>query len=170
MTVQGLNEGLSNLDQGELDRKFRQETSVTPNGESESESILNKSEPAPTLLPHPAEDESASKRKWFEDFFFPRICVQEFLSISAKLREGDYTCRFGERNWGAYNVVVYIIFSDGVEWLVKIPRGRVPDGEENKFLKSEYATLVFLQRIGSIPAPKVYGASFDANNPAKTPY
>jgi hypothetical protein len=72
MTVQELNETLSTLDQGEPDMHSGQdkhERPAAPNGESEI--ILNNLEPAPTLLPHPAKDESASKRKWFEDFFFP---------------------------------------------------------------------------------------------------
>jgi hypothetical protein len=38
------------------------------------------------------------------------------------------------------------------------------------FLKSEYATLVFLQKIETIPTPQVYGTSFTSNNPTKTPY
>ena len=174
MIVQKSNEPVLSPGQMELDSQSghekggSNETSSAQKGQSNIHPTDAK--PEPIFLPHPAEDESASKRKWFEDFFFARICVQEFLNIAAKLREGDYTCCFGERNWGSYNVVVYITFSDGVEWVVKIPRAMPRDGEESKSLKSEYATLVFLQRIRSIHAPKVYGASFDSNNPAKTPY
>src|ERR1700685_1416439 len=97
------------------------------------------------ILPHPAEDETEPERKWFEEHFFPRICAQEFLRVAMNLREGDHVCRFGQRLVGGLNVVVFLLFDDGVEWVVKIPRGSVDDGEENMFLMSEYATHIFLQ-------------------------
>jgi hypothetical protein len=42
-------------------------------------------------------------------------------------------------------------------------------GETEK-LKSEYATLLFLQELGTVPAPKVHGFAPDRNNVAKTSY
>ena len=139
MTVQKSNEPVPSPGQMELDSQSRHEKSSSNETRSaqKDQSNVHPNDPKqePTSLPHPAEDESASKRKWFEGIFFPRICVQEFLTIAGKLREGDYTCRFGERNCGAYNVVFYIAFSDGVEWVVKIPRGRAPDGRGKQVSK-----------------------------------
>ena len=42
--------------------------------------------------------------------------------------------------------------------------------EENILLLSQYSTLVFLQTLGTVPTPRVFGACFDGNNPAKTSY
>ena len=125
----------------------------------------------PTCLPHPTEYENDFLKRWFEDEFFARICVQEFLKIANNSREGTHTCRFGQRVFGALHVVIFIIFDDGVQWVAKIPKWNVDEGgETNMFLMSEYANLVFLQEIDTIPTPKVHAASFDANNPTKTSY
>jgi serine/threonine protein kinase len=125
----------------------------------------------PTGLPHPTEYENDFLKRWFEDKFFARICVQEFLKIAKSSREGDHTCRFGQRVFGALHIAIFIIFDDGVQWVAKIPKWNVDEGgETNMFLLSEYATLVFLQEIDTIPTPKVHAASFDANNPTKTSY
>lgn len=140
-----------------------------PSGTRET-GLQNDSKRYETCLPHASEDEDDLKKKWFETVFFPRICAQEFLTIAASLRPGKHTCRFGERNWGSYNIILYVVFDDGIEWVVKVPKVRVERDRENKSLKSEYATLVFLQQISNIPAPKVHGSSFTSNNPAKTPY
>ena len=121
-------------------------------------------------LPHPTNDESEGEKRWFERDFFRRIRVQEFLNIAVNLREGEHTCRFGRRISGTLHVVIFIEFDDGLQWVVKIPKWNVDEGEENMFLMSEYATLVFLQKIETIPTPQVYGKSFTSNNPTKTPY
>ena len=123
------------------------------------------------LFPYGPPHESEKARKWFEEFYFRRVCVQEFLRIASELREGQHTCRFGERMWGAYNVIMFIIFDDGVEWVVKAPRGSLKEDQEHIFLASEYATLRFLQEdIRAVPAPKIHGSCLDMNNPTKTPY
>ena len=121
-------------------------------------------------LPHPTDDENELEKRWFKKEFFPRICVQEFLNIAVNLREGEHNCRFGQRISGTLHVLIFIDFDDGLQWVVKIPKWDVDGGGENMFLKSEYATLVFLQKIETIPTPRVYGTSFTSNNPTKTPY
>lgn len=121
-------------------------------------------------IPLPGGTESEECGLWFEKFF-KRILVEEFLPLATAARgEGKSSCRFGERAFGAYNVVIFIIFEDGVEWCVKVPKRKTLNDKENDFLMSEYATLTFLQKIGNVPAPKVHGFSFDRKNPAKTPY
>lgn len=61
---------------------------------------------------------------------------------------------------GGANYHCWIIFDDGVKWLVRIPRtttcNDMPPELEDYIVKSEYATLRFLENT-SIPAPKVYG-------------
>ena len=125
----------------------------------------------PQLLPLAPTHENEKSRKWFEESYFPRVCVQEYLQIASELREGQHACRFGERTSGSYNVVFFIIFDDGIEWVVKAPRGNLKADEEHIFLASEYATLRFLhEEIRTIPAPKIHGYCLDTNNPTKTPY
>ena len=118
-------------------------------------------------LPMASEDEDTSSTRWWENNFFKRVKVQEILNIAASKREGEHKCRFGTRKRGAYNVIIFLRFDDGVEWVAKMPT--IPeDGETN--LDSEYATLLFLQKVGGVPVPKVHGACFDQNNATKSPY
>ena len=42
--------------------------------------------------------------------------------------------------------------------------------EEDSYIKSECAPLSFVGQLATIPAPRVYGWSFDQNNPVKWPY
>jgi hypothetical protein len=176
MPVQTSNHQLASYHRPDLDPRTspaggnhlpQQTTSV---GYGEIQAALDVSNLQSSCLPEPADTESKSGRRWFEDVFFPRICVQEFLNIARNLREGTHTCRFGQRLLGTLHVLVFIIFEDDVEWVVKIPKWDIDAGEENIFLMSEYATLVFLQRLGTVPTPRVYGASFDGKNPTKTSY
>lgn len=135
-----------------------------------SATCLNAPETGLVSLPSPTNDENEAEREWFEEYLFPRICAAEFLLIATNIRDGDHACHFGERIMGSLSVVFFLVFDDGVEWVVKIPKATIDDEEEHMFLMSEYTTHVFLQDIESIPAPKVHGASFVNNNPTKTPY
>jgi serine/threonine protein kinase len=154
------------------------------NGEPERAQKITESKGLSTHLDHSCNDEtltttrnlplarhteSGGERKWFERFFetFP---VEEILPLATATRDnGKYSCRFGERAAGTYNVVIFIVFEDGVEWVVKLPQNINDGDKEHQYLMSEYATLVFLQNI-DIPSPKVYGFGFDRKNPIKTPY
>src|SRR5208282_5018660 len=48
--------------------------------------------------PPPSDNESAKKTRWFEERFFSRIAVQEFLPLAAAARaDGQHLCWFGPR-------------------------------------------------------------------------
>src|SRR5271170_4814580 len=97
------------------------------------------------------------------------VC-RNFFRLRGKSEKAIIPVVSGRRS-GSYNVIIFILFDDGVEWAVKIPRGNFKEGQENIFLMSEYATLYFLQReMPTVPAPKVHGSCFTSNNPTKTPY
>lgn len=118
----------------------------------------------------PVWGESEERLIWFEYIFFKRIPVKEFLSLASASRGDGHNCRFGERAVGGCGVALTIIFDDGIEWIVKVPKEANDDDKEDIFLMSEYAALLILQGFGDIPTPKVYGFCFDRKNPAKTPY
>ena len=96
--------------------------------------------------------------------------MQELIELARNARGGDHLCHFGTRETGAYNVLISIIFSDGVEWVAKIPKVTEDNDDEHEYLMSEYATLTFLQDIKDIRVPKVHGFSFTRQNPLKRPY
>ena len=47
-----------------------------------------------------------------------------------------------------------MVFEDGVEWIAKTPLNVTKETQDR--LKSEVATLLFLQKLENFPAPKVY--------------
>ena len=121
-------------------------------------------------LPLPTKGETVAQSRWFEEEFFKRVAVRQLLAIATLARNENHECRFGERVAGGYNVVIFLIFDDGVEWVAKIPIRARDNDDENEKVMSEFATLQFLQQIGTVPAPKIRGFAFDRNNPTKTPY
>ena len=57
------------------------------------------------------------------------------------------------------NVHVEIIFDDNVAWLARVQRTTTvtaPQAVQDHILLSEFATLMYLNRIG-VPAPSVHG-------------
>lgn len=62
---------------------------------------------------------------------------------------------------GCANYHAWIVFDDGVKWLVRIPRttafSDIPRDLVDYLIESEYATLKFLERHLSVPAPKAHG-------------
>lgn len=67
-------------------------------------------------------DEEADKGgDWFENFF-ECICVGELLPLVSEARKnGSHKCRFSGRT-GGYNVILFLSFDDGVEWVAKLPK------------------------------------------------
>lgn len=109
------------------------------------------------------------QRNFFGKVFSKRVKVRKLLALASAVRGDSHKCVFGEWDLGRYNVIVTIVFDDCVEWIAKMPK-YTTDDEENGYLKSEYATLLFLQELESIPAPKVHGFCFHRKNQARTPY
>jgi hypothetical protein len=124
----------------------------------------------PANMPSPPVGETNWQKSFFEDRFFKRTDVPQLLKLASTCRGGSHECQFGVRCVGTYNAVFFIKFDDSVEWVVKMPKMTIIDNEDDEYLKSEYATMAFLQRLGNLPIPTVYGACFNHKNPAKTPY
>jgi Phosphotransferase enzyme family len=122
-------------------------------------------------LPLPQPEETKKCGKWFENIFFKRTAIREILSLAALARNSEHKCRFRERIAGGYNVVIFLVFDDGVEWVAKLPQESKDEGDRrNEYLESECSTLMFLQQLGTVPVPKVYDSAVDHNNSVKWPY
>jgi serine/threonine protein kinase len=146
-------------------------TATTPEQrDPESISDSENSESPSNAWPIPRQGEEEKHTKFFEKVFFKRIKVYELLKFASNARGGSHQCQFGERAMGTYNVVLFVTFDDGVEWAIKLPKLKTSKKKDHEYLKSEYATMVYLHSLGTVPVPKIYGANFDWNNPAKTPY
>jgi aminoglycoside phosphotransferase (APT) family kinase protein len=118
------------------------------------------------------EDERESDRNWL-DKFFKKLPLRELLALATAARkDGRHDCRFGHRFLGGFNVIIFLVFDDGRECVAKLLR--IPSiykaRDEDEILKSECATLFFLEGLETVPTPKVYGWSFDMNNTVKSPY
>ena len=120
-------------------------------------------------LPSPQRGETNGEKYFFERMFLTRTDIPQLLKLASDSRGGSHGCHFGVRCLGTYKAVFFIKFDDGVEWAVKMPRANVND-EDDEYLKSEHATMVYLHSLGNVPVPKVYGACFNRKNPAKAPY
>jgi Phosphotransferase enzyme family len=121
-------------------------------------------------LPRARPQETPDQRTFFEKRFFKKTKVFELLALATTARGESYACSFGERDKGLFSVVLTICFADGIEWVAKMPKA-TSNNKDNEYLKSEYATLLFLRDLGeSVPAPRPYGYCFNRKNPAKTPY
>ncbi|KAI0874930.1 hypothetical protein GGS24DRAFT_457324 [Hypoxylon argillaceum] len=96
-----------------------------------------------------------------------QVNLHELTRVASSLRSGK-PCKFhpGQHlgsgaNMGCANYHAWIVFDDGVKWLVRIPRttafSDIPRDLVDYLIESEYATLKFLERHLSVPAPKAHG-------------
>jgi Phosphotransferase enzyme family len=126
--------------------------------------------PSPAAaLPTAGPGETKGATRFFESNFFKRVNVGELLTLASTARGEDHICHFGSRAVGVFNVVLFIKFDDGVEWVAKLPRVTLDD-KDNEYLKSECATMMFVHELGTIPIPKVFAYCFTPKNPANSPY
>lgn len=75
--------------------------------------------------------------------------------------------------FGSYHVLFPVIFSDGVQWLIKVPAAGCVgswDSSAARSLRSEASTMKFLNDKTSIPVPKVYGFNSNLDNPVGCPF
>ncbi|KAI1128936.1 hypothetical protein F5Y10DRAFT_264686 [Nemania abortiva] len=100
-----------------------------------------------------------------------QLDVDQLTRIASSLRQGK-PCKFHPENhlgdgamMGCANYHAWILFDDGVKWIVRIPRvtfSDVPPDLVDYLVESEYATLKFLEIIG-VPAPKAHGFGLASN-------
>jgi aminoglycoside phosphotransferase (APT) family kinase protein len=119
----------------------------------------------------PACEETPLQVRWYEKVFLPAVALDELLQLAAESRGGVHRCTFGNRFHGVYNIVLVIVFDDGLEWIARLPKNppRTPSDEDEVML-SEYGALIFLERIGSLPVPRPHGCNFTKSNPVHWPY
>lgn len=117
-------------------------------------------------LPFASSDEDEEdKELWTR--LFEQVEVREFLNVATTARTG-HKCHFGSRTTGTYNAIIFIIFDDGMEWVVKIPKLAKPEG--NPRLISELATLKFLADNNTPKTPRVHVFALTCDNATKTPF
>src|SRR5271170_1094851 len=121
------------------------------------------------LLPAPAEHEPSSSTEWFETTYSPQVHLESFRQLALRAR-GDpgRCCSFGERRMGGLNVAITLLFDDGLEWIIKTPK--LINEASLERMESEAATLLFLEKVGSLPTPRLHAYSITAENSARTPY
>ena len=74
---------------------------------------------------------------------------------------------------GSFHMVFPVIFSDGVQWLFRVPAaGRAGrwDSSAARSLRSEAMTMRLLRQKTSIPVPKVYAFESSLDNDFKCPF
>ena len=74
---------------------------------------------------------------------------------------------------GSYNAVFNLKFTDGVDWVLKVPskgHGRRWTSATSKALESEAQTLRLIRRETTIPVPKVYAFDSSLNNEIGCPF
>lgn len=130
--------------------------------------------PEASSLPYAIDGEPDSLAKWYNKFF-KRADMDYLLSIAQNARGGGHQCLYGARTSGAYNCVIFLKFDDDIEWVLKVPQYAnfhldTENQDEDEKMQSEYATLLFLEELGTVPAPKVHACNYMRDNPAKTPY
>lgn len=105
-----------------------------------------------------------------------QVNIEQLLKVASSLRDG-VPCQYVPGKhvgdgaiMGCANHHFWIIFEDGVKWIVRIPRtsnfSDMPLELVDYLVESEYATLKFLETT-KVPSPKVFGYGL-ANDPANT--
>ena len=97
--------------------------------------------------------------------FVTTINQSELCSIASSLREGKL-CTVGERLGGDFNILFHLHFEDGTTWLARFPLPKYPAIR----LKSEIATMKYVQQHSNIPVPEVYAYDSNPDNPVGVPY
>ncbi|KPM39240.1 hypothetical protein AK830_g7316 [Neonectria ditissima] len=75
--------------------------------------------------------------------------------------------------YGSYNVLLPLVFPDGVRWLAKIPVNGTPshwNAVSSGALSAEANTMRLLKRETTIPIPTVFDFSATTDNPIRCPY
>ncbi|KAL8796595.1 MAG: hypothetical protein Q9182_007325 [Xanthomendoza sp. 2 TL-2023] len=95
--------------------------------------------------------------------------------IASRLRGGQscYCDLTQTPKTGSFNWAVFLLFADGVEWVLRSPRkgdGVVSDDTNLLLLASEAATLKYIKRHSTIPVPEVFSYQASADNDVGIPY
>jgi hypothetical protein len=118
------------------------------------------------------EENEGLKSLW--DKFFKRVNGRELLRLAKHTRKCSHAPVFTHRTRNINNVTLTLQFKDGIEWVAKCSSYLGFNDDEDKerctLVETEIASLLFLQELDGVPAPRIYGYSPDLQNPAQTPY
>ncbi|KGO67795.1 Aminoglycoside phosphotransferase [Penicillium italicum] len=119
-------------------------------------------------------DQVAGKEE-FPLFRYNAFDVAALCELASNMRENiACTCDLNQRpERGGFNWAVFVLFEDGIEWVLRSPVQNHPELSYNsvaKLLSSEAATLKFLKAHTDIPVPDVYSYCAYPNNPLRIPY
>ncbi|CAI7661057.1 unnamed protein product [Penicillium glandicola] len=119
-------------------------------------------------------DENIRKED-FPLFRYNEFDVAALCQLASSMRLGTAcTCDLNQRpTRGGFNWAVFVLFEDGVEWVLRSPLQNHPELSNEcalKLLSSEAATLKYLKVYTDIPVPDVYSYCAHRDNPVRIPY
>ena len=113
-----------------------------------------------------------------------RITTESIVSLATRARQNylqrtspdnssEWVCSVPKPSCGSFNLVFKLEFSDGVSWILRIPR-HTEDGHYidrvTRFIRSEATTMSFLRKNTSIPIPEVFEFDETVENEIGAPY
>ncbi|EKV17386.1 hypothetical protein PDIG_15100 [Penicillium digitatum PHI26] len=116
-----------------------------------------------------------SGKEEFPLFRYNEFDVAALCQLASDMRQNlACTCDLNQRpQRGGFNWAVFVIFEDGLEWVLRSPVQNHPElsySSVAKLLSSEAATLKYLRAYTDIPVPDVYSYCAYPNNPLRIPY
>ncbi|KAJ7102585.1 kinase-like domain-containing protein [Mycena belliarum] len=102
--------------------------------------------------------------------FVQRLDLEALASLATQAREGHLACVVEEvPKFGAFNVVYFLKFSDGVRWVARIPIA--PWSEAlSKRMSLDRVSLDFIGTNTTIPVPKIIDCQTTEDNALGRPY
>lgn len=104
-------------------------------------------------------DQSTGKYQ-YPVFQYSNFDVSAICRLAGEMRRLSCTCDLHQRPMrGGFNWAVFVLFADGIQWVLRSPAQNHPDLSERsvvKLLLSEAATLRYLKIYTDIPVPDVY--------------
>ena len=101
------------------------------------------------------------RKEDFPLFKYSEFDVRALCELATKMRRGiSASCDLNQRpKRGGFNWAVFILFEDGLQWVLRSPVQNHPDLSDEsvfKLIASEAATILYLKTYTDIPVPAVY--------------
>ncbi|KAL8807244.1 MAG: hypothetical protein Q9200_004741 [Gallowayella weberi] len=108
-------------------------------------------------------------------FRYAKFDSLALCQLASRLRDGQScSCDLTQTpKAGSFNWAVFLLFADGVEWVLRSPRkgeGVVSDDTNLLLVASEAATLKYIKGHSTIPVPEIYSYQTSADNDVGVPY
>ncbi|KAJ5950910.1 uncharacterized protein N7479_009323 [Penicillium vulpinum] len=115
------------------------------------------------------------RKEDFPLFKYSEFDVVALCRLAGTLRRDvACSCDLNQRpKRGGFNWAVFVVFKDGLEWVLRSPVENHPEMSSesvSKLLASEAATLKYLKAYTDIPVPDVYSYCAHRDNPLRIPY